>query len=103
MVAGFKKLIIWQSWFTTRATLRTNAVAKCKMISSRIGTVCLHSPGQPDNVNYSNIPVKFAKDYKTIWIQLFQQFISIYSKSNVTTCHKKCYTQNTVAKVHDLI
>jgi len=26
---------------------------------------------------------------KKIWIQLFQQFIAIHSKSNVTTCHKK--------------
>jgi len=34
------------------------------------------------------IPVKFAQNYEKIWIQLLSQFIGIYSKSNVTTCHK---------------
>jgi len=36
------------------------------------------------------IPVMFAQSYEKIWIQFFQQFIGIYSKSNVTTGHKKC-------------
>jgi len=31
------------------------------------------------------IPVKFSQSYEKIWIQLFQQFIGIYSKSNVAT------------------
>jgi len=34
--------------------------------------------------------VKFAQSYEKIWIKLFQQFIGIYSKSNVTKGHKKC-------------
>jgi len=38
-----------------------------------------------------------------MWIQLFQQFIGIYSKSNVTTGHKMLNTKHYVAKVHDLI
>jgi len=36
------------------------------------------------------IPVKLAQSYETIWIQVFQQFIGIYSKSDMTTGHKKC-------------
>jgi len=39
---------------------------------------------------YGDIPVKFAQNYEKIWIELFQQFVGIYSKSNLTTCHKKC-------------
>jgi len=34
------------------------------------------------------IPAKFAQSHGNIWIQLFQQFIGIYSKSNVKTSHK---------------
>jgi len=36
----------------------------------------------------------FAQSYVKIWIQLFQQFIGVYSKSNMTTGHKKCQTRN---------
>ena len=31
-----------------------------------------------------------------MWIQLFQQFIGIYSKSKVTTGHKKCEIWNII-------
>jgi len=37
---------------------------------------------------YVRIPVKFAQNYEKMWIPVFQQFIGICSKSNVTTCHK---------------
>jgi len=37
---------------------------------------------------YSNISVKFVQSYEKIWIQIFQQFIVIHRKSNVTTGHK---------------
>jgi len=30
---------------------------------------------------------------KNIRIQLFQKFIGIYNKSNMTTCHKICYVK----------
>jgi len=58
-------------------------------------------PGQ-----YSNIPVKFAQNYEKMWIQLFQQFIGIYNKSNVRACLTKNEMWNMkhyVPKVHDLI
>jgi len=36
----------------------------------------------------SSHPFNFAKNYEKIWIKLGQQFIGIYSKSNMTTCQR---------------